>query len=142
MFRQPLQPKTLLKKTLAALSVITLSGVYFLFCCQEMYASNKSAHQPAEKSEHCHFSKSKKSETPRAAAGVNICEHCGLRFNFFVAKLEKNQFPQKTPALANNFFHFLKSVNPANKAGFTGFSYRAPVFENRDLHIKNCVFRI
>ena len=142
MFRQYLQPKTLLKPATAALLAFSLSGVYFLFCCQEIYASNQTAHHPAGKSEHCHFSKSETSETASAANGINICERCGLKFNFFVAKLEKNKLPQKAPVLANNFFNFFKPEKPVRDAGFRGFSYRAPAPPNVDLCVRNCVFRI
>ncbi|HVE56950.1 MAG TPA: hypothetical protein VNB22_08975 [Pyrinomonadaceae bacterium] len=137
-----------MKNTAAALLVLTLSGAYYLLCCQEMKAATAQAeHCPLSKSvrtEHCNFSKNKTSETPsQTAASINLFECCNLKFNFFVAKLEKNEFPQQTPsALANNFFNFLQSVKLENNAGFTGFSYRVPVFGSRDLHVRNCVFRI
>lgn len=148
MFRKHLQPKTFLKNTIAALLVITLSGAYYLLCCQEMQAAAaKADHCPLSKAvqtEHCNFSKNKSSEAPpQTAASINLFECCSLKFNFFVAKLEKNEFPQQTPsALANNFFNFLQSVKLENNAGLTGFSYRAPVFDSRRLRVKNCVFRI
>src|SRR5437868_14884508 len=145
MFRPVLQPKILLKNTLAALLVITLSGAYCLFCCQDTNAANKTEHCPLSKiskADHCNFSKQKAAETSNAAASINLFECCGLKFNFFVAKLEKNQFPQQTPVLANNFSNFLESVKLENKTGFTDFFYRAPAFENGARHIRNCVFRI
>jgi hypothetical protein len=146
MFRKRLQPKNLWKNAVAALLVLTLSGAYCLFCCQEISAAvTKAEHCPLSKTveaNHCNFSKSKKSEASRAAASVNVFECCDLKFNFFIAKLEKNRFPAAAPVLANNFSLFLQSVKPERKTGFTDFSYRAPVFESRDLHIRNCVFRI
>jgi|SRR5215213_1541356 len=143
MIRNLLQPKILLKNSLAALLVITLSGAYCFFCCQEIKAATKAEHCPASKikqTEHCNFS-GRKSE-PLQTTSINLFECCGLKFNFFVAKLEKNEKPEQAPALANNFFSFLESVKLARAANFAGFSYRAPVFESRDLHVKNCVFRI
>lgn len=146
MFRQILQPKTFSKNALAALLVIALSGAYCLFCCQQIYAAvSKAAHCPLSKTaqtEHCKFSKNKASETSKAATGINVCERCTLKFNSFVAKLEKNKFPQKASAPAKTFFNFLESVKPAKKSGFAGFSYRTPVRQTRDLHVRNCVFRI
>lgn len=145
MLRHSFQPKTLLKNTLAALLVITLSGAYCLFCCGEIIAAGKAAHHPASavsQTEHCHFSKTAASETSRTAESVNAFECCGLRFSFFVAKLEKNQLPHAATARANGFFSFPKSVKIAPATEFTDHSYRAPVFESRDLHIRNCVFRI
>ena len=145
MFRQDLQPKTLLKTTIAALLMVTLSGAYFLFCCQEIYAAGKPEHCPTKKpakTEHCHFSKHKSSDALAATTNINSAARCALKFNFFIAKLEKNEFPQNTPVLANNFFSFLESVKPADLSGFTDFSYRAPVRETHDLHVRNCVFRI
>jgi hypothetical protein len=149
MFRKYLQPKILLKNTAAALLVITLSGAYYLLCCQEMKAAvAKAEHCPlskAVKSEHCNFSKNKSSETatPQTATGINLFECCSLKFNFFVAKLEKNEFPQQTPtALAGNFFNFLQTVKLENNAGFTVSPYRPPVFDNRPERVRNCVFRI
>jgi len=145
MFRKHLQPKTLLKNTLAALLAITLSGAYCLFCCQETSAATKAQHCPLSKTteaNHCNFSKKNSVETSNAAASINLFECCGLKFNFFIAKLEKTRFPQQTPALANNFFNFLQTVKSESNTGFTVFFYRAPTFEKRDLHVKNCVFRI
>jgi hypothetical protein len=143
MIRNLLQPKILLKNSLAAFLVITLSGAYCFFCCQEIKAATKTEHCPTSKitqTEHCNFSK--KASEPLQAASINLFECCGLKFNFFVAKLEKNEKPEQTPALANNFFSFLESVKLARTANFADVSYRAPVFESRDLHVKNCVFRI
>jgi hypothetical protein len=147
MFRKHLQPKTFLKNTIAALLVTTLSGALYLLCCQEMKAMTaKAEHCPlskAVKSEHCNFSKNKTSETSQTAVNINLFECCNLKFNFFVAKLEKNEFPQAAPtALVNNFFNFLQTVNLENNAGFTDFSYRSRVFDNRRERIRNCVFRI
>ena len=143
MFRKILQPKILLKNTLAALLVITLSGAYCLFCCQDMNAAAaKAVHCPLSKTDHCNFSKQNPAETSQAAASINLFECCGLKFNFFIAKLEKNRCPQPAPALANSFSIFLETVKLENNAGFTVFFYRAPVFEKRDLHVRNCVFRI
>ena len=144
MFRHLLQPKTILKNTLAALLMITLSGAYCLFCSQKINAAGKTEHCPASKivqAEHCNFSP-RKSEPPPPATAIRTFGCCGLKFNFFIAKLEKNEFPQQTPASANNFFNFQRPVKLRSRAGLTGFSYRAPVFESRDLHVKNCVFRI
>src|SRR5687767_12917742 len=116
MFPTSLHTKILLKNTAAALLVITLSGAYYLLCCLEMKAAEaKAEHCPLSKAvqtEHCNFSKNKSSETPsQTAASINLFECCSLKFNFFVAKLEKNEFPrQMPPALADNFFNFLQSV--------------------------------
>lgn len=146
MFRQFSNPEILLKRALAAVLTITLSGAYCLFCCQETNAARTKAEDcPLSKNSqasHCNFSKKKTAETSQSAAGIKVFECCRLKFNFFVAKLEKNEFPQKTPALANNFSFFPQSVKLARKTGFTGFFYRAPVFEKDDLHVRNCVFRI
>jgi hypothetical protein len=147
MFRTYLQPKILLKNTAAALLVITLSGALYLLCCQEMKAAAaKAEHCPLSKAvqtEHCNFSKNKTSENSQTAVSINLFECCNLKFNFFVAKLEKNEFPQQAPtALANNFFNFLQSVKLENAAKLTDFSYRARVFDNRRERIRNCVFRI
>ena len=143
MFRISSHPKIFLKNSIAALLMLTLSGALYLFCCQA--AAAKSAHHKAaaeSSAEHCHFSKNKSSETSPAAALINSFECCPLKFNFFVAKLEKNEFPQPVPALANEFSGFFNPVKLARNTGFTDFSYRAPVFESRDLHVRNCVFRI
>src|SRR5215204_1230067 len=97
MFRKGTQPKILLKNSLAALSMFILSGAYLLFCCQT--AATKSAHHAARSrsaAEHCHFSKDKAAETSPAATGLSAFECCPLKFNVFVAKLEKKQFPQQT----------------------------------------------
>jgi hypothetical protein len=145
MFRNLLQPKTLFKNTLAALLVITLSGAYCLFCCQEIKAAAKTEHCPLKRvseTEHCNFAKDKSAGLPETATSINLFECCGLKFNFFVAKLEKNQLPQQTPVLANNFSNFLESVKLENKTGFTDFFYHAPAFEKGARHIRNCVFRI
>ena len=146
MVRKYLQPKILLKNTAAALLVLTLSGAFYLLCCQEMKAAAaKVEHCPLSKAvqtEHCNFSKNKTSETSQTATSINLFECCNLKFNFFVAKLEKNEFPQQTPALANNFFNFLQSVKLENNTRVTDFSYRAPVFDSRDQRVRNCVFRI
>lgn len=145
MFRRDLQPKSLLKNTLAALLTITLSGAYCLFCCQELIAAAKQPHKPkahASQSKNCHFSKTKSAESRKTTTAVNAFECCGMRFNFFVAKLEKKEFPQQTFVAATNFFSFLESVKPVRTAAFSAFRYRAPVLESRDLHVKNCVFRI
>jgi hypothetical protein len=144
MFRTYLQPKILLKNSIAALLVITLSGAFHLFCCQAMKAAEKSEHCPLSKpvqTEHCNFSK-KGVETPQTAASINLFECCQLKFNFFVAKLEKNELPHAAHARANSFFSLPDSVKLAASTIPTELSYRAPVFESRDLHIKNCVFRI
>lgn len=145
MFRNSLQPKFILKNTLAALLMITLSGAYCLFCCQEILAAvGKAAHQTAGKAvqtEHCNFSKNESSGTSKAA-NADAFECCGLKFNFFVAKLVKKEFPQKTPASANNFSVFPESAELETNAGCADFFYRAPIDDSRDLHVKNCVFRI
>jgi hypothetical protein len=145
MFRKGLQPKALLKNSLAALLVLTLSGAYCLFCCQEIKAATAAEHCPLSKTaqaEHCKFSKNKASESSPAAASINLFECCGLKFSFFVAKLEKTRFPQAAPASANNFFIFLPAEKLEKAARVSGFAYRAPVRETRDLHVRNCVFRI
>jgi len=146
MFRKYLQPKVLLKNTAAALLMITMSGAYYLFCCLEMQAAAKAEHCPLSKAvqtEHCNFSKNKSSETPpQTATSINLFECCNLKFNFFLAKLEKNEFPQQTPVLAKNFSGFLQSIKLENKTAYTDFSYRAPIFDSRDLRVRNCVFRI
>ncbi len=146
MFRKYLQPKILFKNASAALLVLTLSGAYCFFCCQAMIAASaKADHCPPNKiiqTEHCNFSKNKSPETTQTAASVNAFECCGLKFSFFVAKLEKNEFPAQTPVLVNNFSGFLRSVKSENNTGLTDFSYRAPVSDHRDRRVKNCVFRI
>lgn len=147
MFRKYLQPKILLKNTLAAFLMITVSGVYCLFCCTDASAAASEAeHCPLSKtvtSEHCDFSKKNAAETSTAEAKANAFECCGLKFNFYVAKLDKNEFSQKTPsALARNFSSFPQSASRENKTGLTAFFYRAPVYEKGSLHVKNRVFRI
>ena len=145
MFRHSLKPKNLLKLSLAALLSISLSGVYYLVCCQEIYAAGATAQHAADQtagSGHCDFFKKKVSETSTGAARLNALESCALKFNFYVAKLEKKEFSRQSPVLATNFFNFLESVKPVPKAGFTVFAYRAPALEKGDLQIKNCVFRI
>lgn len=146
MFRKHFQPKTLMKNTLAAFLLIAVSGAYCLLCCQEISAAfAKAEHCPLTKtvkSEHCNFSTKSAAETSETAAAVNFFECCGLKFNFIVAKLEKNEFPHQTPASANSFSDFLPVLKLENKSNFTNVFYRATVFEKRDLHIKNCVFRI
>jgi hypothetical protein len=152
MFRNGLRSKTLWKNTLAALLTITLSGAYCLFCCPEIIAAGKAAHHQAgqtNRTQHCSFSKNDKTSDDKtsgaakaATAAVKAFECFPLRFSFFIAKLEKKEFPKQNPVLANDFFGFPASVKLAPRAGFAGFSYRAPVRESRDLHIKNCVFRI
>jgi hypothetical protein len=146
MFRNGLQPQTLLKKTIAALLMITLSGAYCLLCSREIIAAGKAAHHQVGqtgRTEHCKFSKNNKtSDASKAATAVKGFEFCPLRFSFFIAKLEKKEFPKQTPVLANNFSRFPESVKLETRAGFADFFYRAPVRESSDLHIKNCVFRI
>lgn len=145
MFRLPVKPKILLKTTLAAFLMITLSGAYCLFCCTDISAASQSAHHSTSRTtghDHCKFSKNKSSETSQTAESVKAFECCGLKFSFYVAKLEKKRFPQNTPALASSFFIFPESVKSERKAGFTDFSHRAPVRGTRDLHVRNCVFRI
>jgi hypothetical protein len=146
MFRKRLQPKNILTRITAALLAITLSGAYYFFCCQEMDAAPAKAEScpliKVSKSEHCNFSKHQSPEASQTATSVNTFECCGLKFNFFVAKLEKNDFPQQVPAAQNNFFNFLQSVKSESKQSFTDFSYHAPIFDSRDLRVKNCVFRI
>lgn len=145
MFRRGLQPKSLLKNTLAALLAITLSGAYCLFCCQEIVAAVKQSHTPqahASQSENCHFSKTKSAESSKKPTAVNSFECCGMRFSFFVAKLEKKEFPQQTLVAATNSFGFPESVKSVKNAASTAPGYRAPILESRDLHVKNCVFRI
>ncbi len=147
MFRKYLQPKVLLKNTAAALLMITMSGAYYLFCCQEMKAAvAKAEHCPLSKAvqtEHCNFSKNKTSETaPQTVTSINLFECCNLKFNFFVAKLEKNEFPQQTPVLAKSLSGFLQSVKLENNTEYTDFSYRAPILDSRDRRVRNCVFRI
>jgi hypothetical protein len=127
---------------ISALLVITLSGAYCLFCCQEMSAKTVAESCPLQKTSHCNFAKDKSPEASETAASINLFECCGLKFNFFVAKLEKNNVPEQTPAIANNFFNFLQSVNFENKAKFTDFVYRAPIYDSRFSRVKNCVFRI
>lgn len=147
MFRKSLQPKNLLKSALAVVFMLTLSGAYNLFCCQQMFAAEiKPEHCPLSKtvkSEHCQFSKNKPTETSSAVTSVNLFECCALKFNVFVATLEKNEFPQKTPVVVDNSFNFFpKSVRLESKTGLTDFSYRPRVLAGSDLHIRNCVFRI
>ena len=140
-----MQPKNLLRMTLAALLTVTLSGAYCLFCCQEIIAAVKSAHQTvshAKGSENCHFSKKKAADDSKPSVRLSGLEGCSPRFTFFIAKLEKKEFPQQALVAANNFSAFLETVNSGKKATFTGFQYRAPILERRDLCIKNCVFRI
>lgn len=143
MFRKHPQSKILLKATLSALLVVALSGAYALFCCAGMKMEAADAVScPLAKTDHCNFSKKKASETSQTASGLDLFECCNLKFNFFVAHLEKNEFPQQVPSLANNFFNFFRSVKLAPKTGFTAFSAPAPVRARRDLHVRNCVFRI
>jgi hypothetical protein len=142
MFRTFLNSKNLTAKMLSALLVITLSGAYCLFCCQETSAKTVAESCPLHKTNHCNFAKNKSPEASETAASINLFECCGLKFNFFVGKLEKNEFSQQSPAIANNFFNFLQSVNFENKAKFTDFVYRAPLYDSRFSRVKNCVFRI
>ncbi|HEY8561223.1 MAG TPA: hypothetical protein VIL74_12680 [Pyrinomonadaceae bacterium] len=147
MLRHSRQPKILLKNTLNAFLLIALSGVYCLFCAPTVKAAGAGgAHCPTSeiaRSEHCDFSKKRKvSETSPKATGIDSFACCGPRFNFFVAKLEKNEIPQPAPALANNFFVFPESAKASPVSNAADFSYRAPVLESRDLHVRNCVFRI
>lgn len=145
MFRKYFQPKTLLKNTFAALLMLALSGAYCL-CCgyQTAAAAGKTEHCRFSKppaAEHCNFSKQNSSEASKTAVSVNSFERCGLKLKFFVAKLEKKEFPQQTSALVNNF-NFLQPAKPERKTGFAGFFYRAPVSDRSDLHLRNRVFRI
>jgi hypothetical protein len=144
MFRLTFQPKNLLKNSSAALLVLILSGVFYLVCCRVMMAAEKAEHCPLTKTtqtEHCNFSK-RADEKARTATSINLFECCQLKFNFFVAKLEKKRLPHAAPARASNFFSLPESIKHAGSPSETDFSYRAPAFESRDLHIKNCVFRI
>jgi len=147
MFRKSLQPKNLLKSALAVVFMLTLSGAYNLFCCQQMFAAEITPeHCPISKtvkSEHCQFSKNKQTETSSAVTSVNLFECCALKFNVFVATLEKNEFPQKSSVVVNNSInYFPRSVKLESKTSLTGFSFRSRVLAKSDLHIRNCVFRI
>ncbi len=142
MFRSFLQSKNLTAKILSALLVMTLSGAYCLFCCQETSAKMSAESCPLAKTNHCNFDKNQSPEASQTAASINLFECCGLKFNFFVAKLEKNNFSiQVSTATAGNF-NFGQSFKFENSQKSTNFTDYAPIFESRDLCIKNCVFRI
>jgi len=145
MFRNLLQPKTLFKNTLAALLVITLSGAYCLFCCQEIKAAAKTEHCPLKRvseTEHCNFAKDKSAGLPETATSINLFECCGLKFNFFVAKLEKNPRPEQAAVAVHDFADFRRRVKLEKTAVSKDFFYRPPVFFSRDLHVSNCIYRI
>jgi hypothetical protein len=142
MFRTFLHSKNLTAKMLSALLVMTLSGAYCLFCCQETNAKTVAESCPLHKTNHSNFAKNKSPEASETAASVNLFECCGLKFNFFVAKLEKTSFSNQSPAIGNNSFNFLKSVKSENKPDFTHFYYRPPISDSRFSRVKNCLFRI
>lgn len=147
MFRHGLQPKNLLNTAFAAFLAIILSGAVNLLCCRQMiFARQAEEHCPLTKKvkqAHCDFSKEPATATSETAKSVRTFECCTLKFNFFVAKLEKNDYSPKTPAAeVRNFSIFLRAVKLENKTGLTVFSDRERVFAVRDLHVKNCVFRI
>jgi hypothetical protein len=143
MVRKYLQPKNLLKNVLAALLVLTLSGAYCLFCCQEMKMETAQAEScPLSKTDHCRFSKTEAADAAQTASSANAFECCGLKFNFFVAKLEKNAFPEQAPVLADNYLNFRASAKLVPVSGFADLSYRAPNYAAPARHLKNCVFRI
>ena len=142
MLRTFLHSKNLTAKMLSALLVITLSGAYCLFCCQETSAKTTAESCPLHKTNHCNFAKNNSPEASEIAASVNLFECCGLKFNFFVAKLEKNNFSEQSLAIPNNVFSFLQSVNFESKEVLTYSVYRAPIFDSRFSRVRNCVFRI
>ena len=137
-----LQSKKLLPKMLAAFLAITLSGAYCLFCCQETSAAAKAEFCPLSKTNHCNSSKNKTPENSDTAANVNPFECCGLKFNFFVANLEKHQFSPQTPATARNFSGFRQTVKFEGNRKSPVFYERTTIFRSGSLRLKNCVFRI
>jgi hypothetical protein len=141
MFRHYLQSKNLSAKAISAFLSIAVSGVLCLCCFQFSRAEAKADSCPLQKTSHC--AKSASSETSdQAAKIVNSSECCALKLNVFLATLEKNQFPQQTSVAANNFFDFFQSAKLENGKISADFSYRPPIFDSRDLRLKNCVFRI
>lgn len=143
MFEPASKSKNLTAKLLAAFLAITLSGAYSLFCCQAMEAKPQTEFCPLSRPNHCKSSKNKASEAAsHKVTGLTSFECCGLKLNFFVAKLEKNDFSQPAPAALNNFFNFLQSVKFENDQISTNSFYRAPVVDHREQRLKNCVFRI
>lgn len=142
MARSFLQLQKLLPKMLAAFLAITLSGAYCLFCCQEANAAAKADFCPLAKTNHCNSSKSRVPEVSQTAANLNPFECCGLKFNFFVANLEKHQFSPQTPATANNFSYFRQTVKFENNRKSPVFYERTTIFRSGKLQVKNCVFRI
>lgn len=146
MFRKTLQPKNLVKITLAALLAVTLSGAYNLFCCQQIVlAQGAPEHCPLSqtvKSKHCNFSKDIAAQSAQAAKGAKAFECCALKFNFFIGKLEKTEFSKKAPAALSRPTNPTLVVKATNSAALNDFSYRPRIAEKRDLHVKNCIFRI
>ena len=140
MFRHLLKPNSLL----AAVLLLTLSGACCLFCYEEMFASALSAdeHCPMIKTEHCNFTKGEVAEKEVAVTADSVFECCGLKFNFVVGKLELSSFSDQPVAIATAMPPGVLFSEQYARDHFETVSYRPPLFERPDIHVKNCVFRI
>ena len=139
------QSKTLTAKTLAAFLCLAVSGAYCLLCCQALSAQSPDDSCPLTKTNHCNSSENKpvKTDAP-AAKGVNAFECCGLKFNFFVAKLEKNDRSKQNAApVAASDFSVMTGFKAFEKSlELSAFQYRPPNFDLRSSRVRNGVFRI
>jgi hypothetical protein len=146
MFGLAAQLKTLTAKSLAAALCLSISGAFCLFCCQSMSAQTAPDSCPLAKTSHCNSSKNKaaKSGAP-AAKGVDAYECCALKFNFFVAKLEKNKRQQQSADAAvapPNALVLSRLKTYAARRELPARIYRPPDFDGRGQRLKNCLLRI
>ena len=131
-------------KTIAAFMVFWLSGVLFLFCCGTMQAQDAEFCPLAAKGQsHCDKAAKKTSGAPvfsKQTGNLNF-DCCGFLPAVFdkTRKIEKTQ--QTAPPVAKvkvDSPRFLLVKNAFQVAR----NYRAAVFKQNKIFIKNCVFRI
>lgn len=132
---------------ISAFLCLNLSGSFCLAYCQIKVAKSETEHCPLAKldKENCPKTKSVNSSDLTSfenSISGNEIDCCLPAINFFVATLEKNQFPTQTTVAAINDFSLAKPV-AFEKVQYTPkFSYQKPLFDYRTARLKNCVFRI
>lgn len=131
----------------SAFLCLNLSGSFCLAYCQVKTIETEREHCPLAKTNDDHCSRAKSGTQINAPSfensiGESAVDCCLPALNFFVGKLEKNQFPVHTAIAKSEDFSFAQHESFEKIEYASNFSYQKPLLDHRAARLKNCVFRI
>lgn len=127
----------------SAFLCLNLSGASCLAYCQITETKAEVEHCPLAKfDKNCPNGKSENANDSYNVTNGTAADCCSLAINFFVAKLEKNEFSVQLAAAVDSTVSRQKRISVEIIKPSPEFFYRPPSLDFQNARLKNCVFRI